>query len=267
MKKFFRTLVQSFYSKELYQDAAYKWQGTGIGLIAWVAIFGTLMLGISLALVPTSGYKEFKTQLIQQFPQVTLENGEISIDKPSPYYFNFAGENKIAMIDTSDATATLSLDAMMKKMEDEHIMVMATKNKIVVIKSDGESRIYDLSESKSKEKVTFGKTEVAELVKTVEIFIVPFMLVFTFAGLFLYKIIQMLLYSIFTSIAASMMKVKLQYNGLQRITTVALFPATVIGAVLALVGDDIPLILCIAVTFALILFGLKSAKMAAPTVA
>jgi hypothetical protein len=258
MKKFIRALYQSFYSRDFYREAALQWKGTGIGLLSGLALLWALYIGLSILTIPGNEYEKFKADLINQTPQVTIENGALSIDKPVPYSINFEREEKIAVIDTSEAASNLSLDQVLEKMRSEKIAFFATKHQVVTLKNDNESRIYDLKDV--KEKITFGKTEVTKWIGILEIIIIPLIAIFMFGGLLVYKILQMLTYSLGTMLIDKFIKSGLEYGAMQRITSCAIFPATILGGVFAIAGSDLPFLLSLIGTLVFITFGLKSAK-------
>lgn len=267
MKKFFRVLTQSFYSKELYQDAAYKWDGAGFSLLALLSFFSMLLFVVITLLATTgSGYSDAKKEIIAQFPQITIAEGRMSADVPMPYYFSVDGQ-KFALLDTRPEAEAMSLDQLVETMKTEKLFVIGTSTKIVTLKDQSEIKVYDLSDPElKKETVTFGRTEVESIVSMAEIFLIPFMAIFGIGFLLLYRIVQMLLYSLLAGVIANIMKFKLPSNAIQRITTCALFPSAILYFAFLFAGSDIPVLLSIICTIVFITFGLKSAKLVAPTV-
>ena len=270
MKKFIRTLYQSFYSREFYNDVAHKWTGTGIGLLAWLSLIGTIFLCVTLFIAMntmSSSYNDFKAELINQVPQVTVDNGTLSIDRPTPYYIAFndtddeTGEpvtEKLALIDTSDAATQMNIDQILAKMHEENLKVFVARHQVVTIQKENEFRIYDLKDQ--KEKLSFGKKEVENWVGMMELIFLPFMAAILFLFVWVYKIIQMLLYSLLAMLLEKFVKSGIEYEAMQRITTCAIFPATIIGAVLTFIGLDLPFFVSFLIISILITFGLKSAK-------
>ncbi len=256
MKKLFRAIPQSFYSRDLYRDAAYKWQGTGISLLAQFALIPTIAL-IILILAGMGGYQNLKAVILEQFPQVTVQKGELSIDKPVPYYITYENE-KLVKIDNTEAANNLSLDHTLQMMKDEGIYVFVNKTKIITLQQNGETEVRDFSDS--TEDVTFDKADVERWLSIAEIFGIPFIAVFMFVFYFIYLIVQMLLYSLAAIIFNKFIKADLKYSALQRITTCALFPWAVISVGLGMMHIDPPFILSFICTLVFILFGLKSVK-------
>jgi hypothetical protein len=228
-------------------------------LLCGLALICTLFVTLSFLTIPKGEYSKFKTQLISQVPNVIIENGALSIDRAIPYYFTFEREERIAVIDTSDTASNMSLDAILAKMKNEKIVAFVGRHKIVTLKDNNQSRVYDLTEV--KEKLTFGQTEVAKLINVLEIFLLAFMPIFMFLFFWVYKIFQMLIYSLFAMLIDKFVKSGLEYTALQRITTCAIFPATIIGVIFSITGSGLPFILSFIGTLVFIFFGIKSVNL------
>ena len=259
MKRFIRTLYQSFYSKELYRDAAYNWNGIGIGLLAWLALFVTIIFVIMSFGMSGDSYNNGKAELLNQMPNVTISKGILSIDRPTPYYFSFTGAGHVALIDTSDTASKLSLDDTLKIMQKQDLKIFVAKDKIITLEKPNESKVYDLSEQKQDMK--FGKTEVALWIKYMEIFGLPFLFGMLYLCMLLYALLQMLIYSLFALIVNRSMNAGLNYPALQRITVCALFPVPVIDFAFLAVNSEMPFLISFVCTIIFIMFGVKSAKL------
>ena len=260
MKKAIRALYQSFYSKSLYRDAAHVWTGTGIGVLAWVVLFLGLLTALTLVVKP-SDYSSEKAHLLEQFPALKIENGIFSIDRPTPYYITSKDGAPIALIDTSEASAQLTIDDMMKVMSEKNVPLFISQKSALIAKNNGEYRIYNFDDfNKDGDIIQFDKTDVTGWIEKAEIFGIPCMLLLLYGMVLLYAIIQMLIYSVAGLIFNKILGANLGYSALQRITVCAVLPESMLGTAASVFGGDIPFIVCLIMTLGYLFFGIKSAK-------
>jgi hypothetical protein len=259
MRNFFKTLYSSFYDKELYAQAAHNGSGSGLGILAKLALVGSILIAFALfGALSSNSYSKFKKEFIVQIPTVTIQKGTLEIDKPSPYYIKFQDTPEVAVIDTSLATSAKTLDALITDMNTNKIRVLATRTKIITIKENGEYQIKGYPES--DEKISFSQTDVKDFLRILEIFFIPFIALFMFIFLFVYKLIQAVIYSLFTLVFDKFVKNNLEYDAILRITVLAILPSTIFGVVLMFFGSDLPFLLSLICNLVFIFFGLKSAK-------
>ena len=261
MKNFFKTLYHSFYSKDLYAAAAHHGKGSGFGILAKIAaIISILVAVVFYAALFSHSYTKFKSELLAQVPATTIQNGQLVIDRPSPYYIKFKDTPEVAIIDTSPATNAQTLDALIANMKASKAVVLATKTKMITIKENGEYNIQEYPAS--KEPLRFNQADIKHLLQALEIFVIPFMALFVFGGVFVYKLLQALIYSLFTLVFDRFIKNNLEYNAILRITVLAILPSTIFGIALMVLGSDMPFLLSLVCNLVFIFFGLKSAKAA-----
>jgi hypothetical protein len=259
MSNFFKTLYRSFYDKELYAAAAHSGSGSGLGILAKLALVGSILIAIALfSALGSNSYSKFKKEFIVQIPTVTIQNGTLEIDKPSPYYIKFQDTPEVVVIDTSPATSAKTLDDLLKDMHANKIKILATKTKFISIKEDGEYQIKGYPES--AEKLTFNQTDVKGWLRILEIIFIPIIALFMFIFLFVYKLMQAVIYSLFTLVFDKFVKNNLEYDAILRITVLAILPSTIFGVALMFFGSDLPFLLSIICNLVFIFFGLKSAK-------
>jgi hypothetical protein len=260
MKKALRVLHESFYSRALYHDAAHAWTGTGIGVLACAVL---LMGLISVAgLVPHLGeYSRFKHHVLEQVPQATIQEGTLSIDEASPYVITAPDNTPLLMIDTRDEIAALSIEDTLRLMKEKEVDAFAGKHNAIVIKRGEEYRVYDYDRTDgANEPLTFDKTQATQWASFAEMLGVPLLALLMYGIVVVYAIIQMLLYSLAALGINSALKTRLNYSAMQRITVCALIPASLLGTVLAVVGVDLPFILCFILTLGYLVFGFKSTQ-------
>lgn len=122
--RYWQALYMSFYSSRLYVDVAKRWKGYG---------FIYLLLVIALASIPFSAriiidfnhfFKEGMMAPLKALPPLYVQNGEITFDKPMPYFIKDKTGATVAIIDTTGA-----IDSIPPKYPN--LTILITKNKVI----------------------------------------------------------------------------------------------------------------------------------------
>ncbi len=207
----------SFFSKELYRDVGLNWKGVG---------FVYLFLLLAICSVP----RMFKIQaflsrfidkevppLIEQVPRITITDGQVNADVPQPYYVRDPDSNDIlAIIDTTGETESLV---------DTNAYALLTKTELIYRKSDVEYRIHDLSDVK---EFVLDEGRIRGWLNFAKKTLVPVLYPFVVLGMFLFRIIQALIYGVIGLLFASWCRVKLSYDSLLRLAVVAITPCIIV---------------------------------------
>jgi hypothetical protein len=252
MKKFsiIHIPVLSFFSKDLYRDVGLNWKGL---------CFGYLLLILAVCWIPAAvrlhtGFAGFVQNdaptVVEQVPEITITDGQVSIDKPEPYYIKIPDTNEnLAVIDT---TGTITSP------HDANAFCLLTKTGIIMKQSDFETRTYDLSQIESFTVSGEGIMKLLHIVKKVLVIILyPIALISSY----IYRIIQALIFAAIGLLFASMCRVSLSYGALLRLSVAAMTPSMIIKTVFGLVGVYLPciiLLLYFLITLAYLYFGVKA---------
>lgn len=222
-------IAMSFSSKEFYRDVAKNW---GFASFVYLLIL-VILCSIPVLIKINSGVNEFMDiyakKVIDQFPTVTMKNGELSIDKPSPYSIKDPdGKINIIVFDTAGQFSSP---------EDADARVLVTNTAVIMAKSDTETRTYDLSEI--KKDFSFGKEAVSEwagYIKYSIYIIAPIIWIWVY----LVRILQALLLALVGLIFVKILKSGLTYGKLIIISIMANTPAIIIKTLLWPIGISIP---------------------------
>jgi hypothetical protein len=238
----------SFFSTDFYRDVGLKWKGICFGYlllllaICWIPMMVRIHLGFA-------GFvKNEAPTIVDQVPEITITDGQVSIDEPQPYYVKLPDSNEvIAIIDT---TGTI------QSIEDTKAFCLLTKNSLIMKQSNFETRTYDLSQVKSFTVSSSGIMKFLHIIKKILVIILyPIALL----GSYIYRIIQALIYAAIGLLFASICKVSLKYDALLRLAVVAMTPCMIIKTIFGLAGVHIPLafLLFFLVTLAYLFFGVR----------
>lgn len=231
MKKYniIQPWLLAFFSKDLYRDVAKNWHGIGalylllLLIVTWIPLMYLFFVSLS-EFVDTSS-----PQWVEQIPAVTINQGVVSIDKPSPYYIKDPKSgNPVIIIDTSGHYTTLTGTT-------AGILVM--KDKIIMKKNEQETRIYELNKT---DNYSFNKDTatkfLTQLKKWAPLFIYPLLVLTTF----IYRLLQALIYAWIGLLFAHFMKVSLHYKELLRLTMIAITPTIIVGTILTFLQITFP---------------------------
>ena len=232
MKKFniIHIPLLSFYSGELYRDVGLNWRGV---------CFGYLFLLLALCTIPWTyiAHKDLSDFIdteappfVEQVPKITIENGEVNITEQQPYYIkNPDGNDILAIIDTTGKIQSL---------EDTEAYVLLTRTKFIHRQSELEYRTYNLSQIK---EFALDKEQITEWLNLVKKFSIPILFPFILLGLYIFRIIQALIYAAIGLCFASLCNTKLSYPALIRLSVVAVTPCIIFRTVFVCASIELPL--------------------------
>lgn len=223
----------SVFSKSLYRDVGQNWKGicfTYLLLVLLVTWLPTMVKDYISAARREPAVKNF----VNQFPRITISNGEVSCDAPMPYIIKDSETNKPAIIiDTTGQTTNL---------DNTPAEFLLTKNAIIY-KDDnaltGATRTesIDLSMVKS---LYLDRDRVAGFVRLFKYGIFPLMYLISLV----YRLVQVLIYGAIGLLFARMLQVDLSYKTLVRLSVIAITPALLLATVVDFFNLPMGLYLC-----------------------
>ena len=242
-----RAFVLSFHSKELYRDVARKWKGTGLVYLAvllaicWAAQIVKMQFGLSHFAAGEGAV------LVKQIPDITISHGEVSTNVETPYLLKDQNGRDIAIIDLTGQYSSL---------ENTTAKVLLTRDHLSF--RDG-SRVRDID---LKELQSFHMDQ-ARAQSWLNFLKTWFAIILYLGGLvfiFIYRVIQALIYALFGMLFAKMMKVAFDYLTLLRLAIVAVTPAIIIDTFHSLLGIHTPLwgLICFLIAMGYLVFALKA---------
>ena len=241
--------VLSFFSKELYRDVGLYWKG---------ANFLYLFLLLAICWIPTMieihvGFTDFVNNeaptVIEQLPEITITNGEVSISEPQPYYIKDPQNGDVlAIIDTTETIESL---------EDSNALCLLTKTKIMWQKSEVETQMFDLSKI---EHFVLNSERVMGWLHTASKFFVIIIGLVALLGTYLFRIVQALIYAAVGLLFALWCEVTLSYATLLRLAVVAMTPCLLAKTIFGLADIHLPYatLISLVVTLAYLFFAVKA---------
>ena len=226
-----KTIPLSFFSKDLYRDV-YNWPGLGFGYVCFLLF----LISIPYTLIFTFLMHGVKPQVQQviatishQVPQVVLKkDGEISLNVAQPYYIwlepnKTPKDEPLAIIDTTRPIYDWN--------KTNFRGMVFGKTQMLNRSKESETRIYTYPQNFELTITSDSFQQFCEkfliLLWLVPLFLVPFFLLFVF----IYRIAQLFLYGGAGKLISYATKTKTTYSQCVRLASVAITPATLLGAI------------------------------------
>lgn len=257
MKKFsiIHIPVLSFFSKELYRDVGLYWKGANFSYLLLLLAICSIPTMIKVHVVFSDFIDNEAPGVIEQVPEITIVNGEVSMKEPQPYYIRVPEDgNTMAIIDT---TGTI------KSLEDPNAICLLTKNKVMWRQSKFEIRTYDLSQV---ENFVLDSDRIMGWLHTAKKFLAIAIYPLAVLGSYVYRIVQALIYAAIGLLFALLCKVKLSYAALLRLAIVAVTPCIIVSTVLYLAGVRLPYagLFYLVVALGYLFYGVKATSVMTP---
>lgn len=216
----FQAIYMSFYSKKLYRDVAIHWGGKSFLYLFILLTFICLYYAFATQSVTTVAYESIYTNMAPQVPVIAIKDGKIKTPENRPYFIiDPEDHGNIAVIDTT---------GQYKTNEQAKSIILLTETQLIMQKKSGETRIYTVP---ANTNAVIDPNEINTAVHKILPFLwIPFFVIFLFL-LFVYRILQALLYSIIGKIFASIYSIQITYSQIVQIMLVAITPAIIISVV------------------------------------
>jgi Protein of unknown function (DUF1189) len=231
MQKFslFQIPLLSFYSKDLYRDAAFNWKGVGFGYL-FLLVLGCLIPQALQSHYELSAYmKKEAPAIVSQVPDVIFVEGVASTQATQPYIIkNIKTGKPFFIIDTTGTITNLD--------QTDGAIGLLTKSEVIVKKSAVETRTFSLKEIKH---YTLNQMEASKWIDVLSQYTIMVLSPFMLIGNFIVKIILVLIYAVIGMMFAAMLKTKLPYAALLRLSIIAITPGMVVNALLQLTKTPI----------------------------
>ena len=123
--RYWEAFYMSFYSGRLYADVGSRWKG--LGLIYLLLSFALLSIpfAVKMAIAFNHSYNEQIIEPLLQVPTIYVQNGEVSFDKPMPYFIKDKKGKVVLIIDTTGTVNDFSS-------QYPELSILITKNQISV---------------------------------------------------------------------------------------------------------------------------------------
>ncbi len=251
---FLKDLPQTFYSSGFYQRLLLSGKGWGFGFIVVATLIGALQINF-IFLPAMRPLLEETIALFQSFPEVTLENGILTVKGETPQTFTLLEKESsgpfLLLIDpTIDMTNAAALE---EKMAKEKIFFIAGKSHFALYNL--EQKTLDISAFDPAQKVTMTHEKWVAVGERIKAFFLPLSSLTLSGLLFITHLFTAFLGALLILIVAPLFKLRPALPDAIRLASAAKIPV----AIIFLIATPYPPFQA-AVWFGFVAFGLLSAR-------
>lgn len=217
-------IPQSFYSQTFYRDMIRNRSGFGgwFVTILIVLLFAQTMMALQ---TPARRVLEIIPTFLGAMPEVTLHEGTLSIDKPSPYTIMFDPTDPLSKTIVFDTTITTDDTALLRQtMEQQRAFMLITANKAVTLSAKSVS-VDDLKSLEVDTKVTRKHWE--SMAHTASGIIYPTMAIVALISALFGVMLRIFIGGLFVMLLSLPIGTKLNYETSVRIATITAIPCTI----------------------------------------
>ncbi len=230
-RKFYHAFYLSFFSRSLYRDVASVWRGIGFTYLFILQAICLVFIIFKLNFFLSEFIETKASEFFKQIPAITIDNGTAYTEENRPYFI-FAPDDKnktlLAVIDTTGEYTSL---------KEAESIVLVTQDEIIIEDSKYETRSFSFQAFDDLDIDNQAINDFLQLVKQYfAIAIFPFALI----GLYLSRIIQVLIYGVIGVIIAQIAQIQLNYAIALRLASVAITPVLLLEAILSVIVSSLP---------------------------
>ena len=227
MKTFFQEIAKAVRDFKFYKQVK-DFQTSRVMKYIFLLIFLiTFVLTIRYSYDITRGLNIAIDWAKLNLPVIEIQNGVVSVDVKQPY--KIEEEDFALIIDTTGEIT--SLDKYGKG-------ILLMKNKVIYKENEVKTETYDLS---NVQALRIDEHFMKVLKKNVVWVLFPIMLILIFLYFCIARFLQVFLFSLVSLAVSSITNIKLNYRQLFNIGVYAITPSTILGALLAFFGIQLPL--------------------------
>jgi hypothetical protein len=221
-----QALPLSFYSRDLYRDVAATWRGAGLVYLVVIVTLVTLLVVMGIQFSLSRWAAGSVRGFVDQVPTIVIRHRVVQIDQPMPYVIRDRTNGaQVVVIDTTGQVT--SLDGLEAR-------VLLTADRLMYRKSTAETRVFNIS---AIDHFTIDSARAARWLDKVSTWLAPALTPFVFAGLFVFRLVQLVAFALVGMLVGALARVRLDFSAYLRLTAVALTPSLLLEPLLDLAGN------------------------------
>lgn len=242
----------SFFSADLYRSVVSNWRGVAYGYFFLLTAFLWLLLSLRFGVWFAQSLNSMVMPTIAKFPTMTLKDGELSLNKKSPYVVKTPdGKRTVCVFDTSDGP---------KNYPDAAFLV--TKHNLIMQSMTSTTHSAKEYSFESYPNGEMDGNQINGALSMVPGWVTLGMFVFMTCITFFWGALLTLIYGAIANAIAGSMQIALSYGEAVRLAVVAFTPAQIITTIAWLVplpiDPAIILVLDLAIALGYLIFGVKA---------
>lgn len=243
-----RAVYKSWYSKDVYRDAAHCWRGLGFRYLIGLLFGLWFIASIHVHILVREFVLDYLKPVVSQIPRIDIKNGVATLDRPDQVFQISDPRNgrKLISFDMTDSPtpAPTSIDG-----------IFVEKRRIL-FHLKGKEQIYDFEKEKDQ---TWEWTYHPKILDAIATWSGVFVLGVFWISSFILCALQALLFGLVGKVIAMFAKRRLTYPQLVRVSIVAMTPALIIDTCQKLLCVGLPAWDLVSVLIALgyLIYGVK----------
>lgn len=105
---YWQALYYSFFKRALYVDVGKRWKGLSVLYLVLLMFVASFPFSLRLMFVFDDFFKQQIIRPLENLPELYVQNGLVSLDKPMPYFIKDESGDVIAAVDTSGVITDFS---------------------------------------------------------------------------------------------------------------------------------------------------------------
>jgi hypothetical protein len=224
----FRTMILSFYSADIYREAAKRWRDRFfLYLLALVFVLMLIFTCAAVYLYESKVRAEID-YIVMQAPHLVISNGIASMDKPSPYTIKSRDGEAIAIFDMRGDSAI--------RFDPGRPVVLVTRDRLYTVQKENEYRMYAYT---GMDHFELDADIVQNWLKFAWV-ILAILFVIGVIVLYIYRLLQAVINAAIGMVIAGLLRVRLDFAQLMAIASVAITPVALAGALVLITGIHLP---------------------------
>lgn len=218
----FQAIFMSFYSKKLYRDVALNWGGKAFLYLLLILALSWIFSIYRFQYLLVQGFQHFSEKIVTQIPIMTIINGVLKTPQNRPYI--------ITDPDTHTTIAIIDTSGQYKSLEQTNANLLITQTEII---SQPHANEYKMNEIPKKLNITLVPQTIKKYIEDYLYFAWIIIFILAWISSYIYRLVQILLYSIIGKVFSVMSKSPVTYSQILQITMVAMTPVILIGTILS----------------------------------
>lgn len=228
IRDFFQPAWQAFYSKAPYQRNATRPGGAFLLLLAVCAIL-YIPGFIQLSLFMNDFKRSYIDPAIYQLPVMEVIQGEVSSPVKQPFRL-YMEEDLLFLLDTTGEVGSLDESGAWAYMGQDHFAMYESE-------LHGQIRRFDFE---GVDYLMLDPLSLKGWVDRFYPFLFPLIFIFSLAGLYIYRLIQILIFAGAASIVLTILKRPVRFDLLLPLAVLALIPSLTLETLMNLAGVYLP---------------------------
>jgi hypothetical protein len=270
MLQFIKSIPQTFYSRSFYANLINRGTGIGAGFILLQVFLALAVPVCSMFPLLPSGQEKVDA-FFDRFPDVTIKDQKLSIDRPSPYVIDVPVGNgkKIDAIVFDTTPHEMNVAEIEKEMKEKKIFALVTADFIAMPKDSSiEITSYRNYGGTALKDRTVNHAQWINIGHKLLVWGAPILFVSMFIFLLIGTFFMTFIKALIVKLLALFSKIKPDLSGAMRLSAAAAIPASLLGLLLTAFGQRLPFLSGALVWLAFAIYGLLCAHQEAkPTTA